>query len=64
MRNKYPGICFRCGKRVEPRQGHFERAWGGADRWRVQHAECAIKYRGTMVGRATLVTTKQTKEQL
>lgn len=44
MRNKYPGTCYRCGKRVEANQGHFER-YNNA--WRTQHAECAIKYRGT-----------------
>lgn len=42
MRNKYPGICYRCGKPVEKGAGHFERHKG---RWRVQHAECAIKAR-------------------
>jgi hypothetical protein len=45
MRNKYPGTCYRCGKRVEVGEGHFERIPGKG--WRVQHAECAIKYRGT-----------------
>lgn len=44
MRNKYPGICYRCGKLVQPGQGHFERHKG---KWRVQHASCAIEYRGT-----------------
>lgn len=44
MRNKYPGICYRCGKQVDARAGHFERYQGG---WRLQHATCAIKYRGT-----------------
>lgn len=49
MRNAYPGICYRCGKRVEAGEGHFERIKGAryGFRWRVQHAECAIKYRGT-----------------
>jgi hypothetical protein len=42
MRNKYPGICYRCGKRVEKGEGHFERHQGS---WRTQHAECAIKAR-------------------
>jgi hypothetical protein len=42
MRNKYPGKCYRCGKIVERQKGHFERFQRG---WRVQHAECAIKYR-------------------
>lgn len=44
MRNKYPGICYRCGRRVEVGDGHFERFRGG---WRTQHASCAIEHRGT-----------------
>jgi hypothetical protein len=44
MRNKFPGVCYRCGKLVEPGDGHFERFLGG---WRTQHASCAIKFRGT-----------------
>lgn len=48
MRNKYPGVCYRCGKRVEPGAGHFELIKGTYPRrWRTQHAGCAIKYRGT-----------------
>lgn len=43
MRNKYPGICYRCGKHVEAGAGHFELFIG---RFRVQHAECAIEHRG------------------
>ena len=42
MRNKYPGVCYRCGHIVEKGAGHFERHKGG---WRTQHAECAIKHR-------------------
>ncbi len=38
MRNKYAGICYKCGKIVEPGQGYFERKNNG---WRVQHAEHA-----------------------
>lgn len=44
MRNRYPGICYRCSERVEAGAGHFERHNGG---WRTQHAECAIAYRGS-----------------
>ena len=44
MRNKYPGICYRCGKIVNTNEGHFERYKGS---WRVQHAKCAIKFRGS-----------------
>ena len=43
MRNRFPGMCYRCGKRVEVGAGHFERFQGG---WRTQHAECAIEFRG------------------
>lgn len=42
MRNKYGGVCYRCGKYVKPGEGHFERKFG---RWRVQHASCAIEHR-------------------
>ena len=44
MRNRFPGICYRCSTRVEVGDGHFERHAGG---WRTQHADCAIKWRGT-----------------
>lgn len=44
MRNKYSGICYRCGENVPPGEGHFERFRGS---WRTQHASCAIKFRGT-----------------
>lgn len=46
MRNKYPGYCYRCGQHVKKGEGHFERKRG---HWRLQHADCAIKYRGTNV---------------
>jgi hypothetical protein len=42
VRNRYAGTCYRCGHRVAPGAGHFERHKGG---WRAQHAECAIAYR-------------------
>jgi hypothetical protein len=44
MRNKYPGICYRCQKAVAVGDGHFERFKNG---WRTQHASCAIEFRGT-----------------
>lgn len=44
MRNKHPGRCYRCGEWCAAGDGHFERFAGG---WRVQHASCAIKFRGT-----------------
>ena len=40
MRNKYPGICYRCSLLVPKGEGHFERIKGG---WRTQHASCCIK---------------------
>ena len=55
-RNKYPGTCYRCGKTVPAGEGHFERIpvrkrqdgrAPESGKWRTQHAECAIKYRGT-----------------
>lgn len=46
LRNKYPGYCYRCGGFVDRGKGHFERKNGY---WRIQHADCAIKYRGTNI---------------
>lgn len=43
-RNAFAGYCYRCGELVKPNAGHFERYLGA---WRVQHAECAIHYRGS-----------------
>jgi len=42
MRNKHPGICYRCNEWCPAGDGHFERSRGG---WRVQHAACAISHR-------------------
>lgn len=42
MRNRFPGICYRCGTQVAKGAGHFERYQG---EWRTQHADCAIKAR-------------------
>ncbi len=42
MRNKHPGVCYRCGKRVEVGEGHFQRSKG---KWIIQHAQCAIDAR-------------------
>jgi len=41
MRNKYKGICYKCGKEVAVGAGHFERDGKGG--WRVQHVEHAKK---------------------
>lgn len=52
MRNKYAASCYRCGETVDPGAGHFERVAisPAHSRWRTQHADCAIAYRGTDVG--------------
>lgn len=50
MRNQFAGTCYRCGETVEAGAGHFEKTPFSRG-WRVQHAECAIKFRGTDVGK-------------
>lgn len=45
MRNKYPGTCYRCSKKVEVGDGHFEKMPHTRNKWRVQHADCAIYHR-------------------
>jgi len=47
MRNKYSGMCYRCGELVKPGEGHFQRTNG---KWLVQHAEGAIICRNTNIG--------------
>lgn len=42
MRNQYPGVCYRCGSMVAPKEGHFERHGG---RWRTIHAGCVFMQR-------------------
>jgi len=44
MRNRFPGSCYRCHDNVEVGAGHFEKFRHG---WRLQHAECAVAYRGS-----------------
>lgn len=46
MRNKYPGICYYCGKLVAKGQGHFELLNRHTLReWRTIHANCVLKQR-------------------
>lgn len=45
MRNKYAGTCYRCNEHCPAGEGHFERF---GTTWRVQHASCAIEFRGTV----------------
>ena len=44
MRNKYEGICYYCGKKVEKQAGHFEKN-RQTHKWDVIHAECVFKQR-------------------
>ena len=56
MRNRFAGICYRCGENVAPGEGHFEQAGrdhSGKMRWRTQHADCAIIWRGKAFKPAT-----------
>lgn len=45
MRNRYPGTCYVCNKRVEAQQGHFERKKTGTIGWQVQCAEHPLERR-------------------
>lgn len=58
MRNRYGGVCYRCGKWVAPGGGHFERQKG---EWLVQHADCAIAERGSDDGRNEAVAAAKVK---
>lgn len=40
MRNKYPGVCFRCGSAVPAGKGHFQREKG---RWLIRCLPCVGK---------------------
>ena len=59
MRNRYPGVCYRCGEAVAPGEGHFERQRGV---FIVQHATCAIERRGDEQGREEAVTATQARK--
>lgn len=52
MRNKYPGTCYRCGRRVGVNEGYFQLGRKNINvkimgTFLVQHVECSIKYSGT-----------------
>lgn len=49
MRNKYKGVCYKCGKTVDVGEGHFER--NGKGGWRVQHWHHARKVSGELEGK-------------
>jgi hypothetical protein len=64
MRNSYPGICYRCKQTVKTGEGHFENippAQRKGAKWRLQHADCAIIYRGTNMGKEILTTKEPTE---
>lgn len=42
MRNRFSGVCYRCGRTVQKGEGHVERHNAG---WRLQHATCATEAR-------------------
>lgn len=42
MRNKFEGVCYRCGKTVKVGAGHFERSGRS---WRTIHAQCVFDQR-------------------
>lgn len=48
MRNRFPGVCYRCGKVVAKGEGHFQIQRNGKRKppsWHVQHADCCLKFR-------------------
>lgn len=56
MRNKYPGICYYCGKIVNKQEGHFERhKIIGYTNWRTIHSECVLKQRQEKQTEASIV---------
>lgn len=67
MRNRYARKCYRCGLKVEPGAGHFEKVGAKTidrlgegvrgHKWITQHAKCAIENRGNEIvhgGKKTL----------
>lgn len=54
MRNRYTGICYKCGKEVPPGYGFFERH---NHKWRVQCVSCCD-------GRVVKDTDKEVKRVL
>lgn len=61
MRNRYPGTCYWCGKRVEIGEGHFERHNG---RWRVIHAECVFEQRRVKARKKQAMAREQREESV
>lgn len=44
MRNQYKGICYVCGKIVEPYRGFFERDCK-KKLWKVKHYNCVPRHK-------------------
>ena len=65
-RNKYPGICYRCGKGVPVGYGHFEKIRGGPG-WRIKCVKCAsgrvITDKDPGVVRARILAGKEKKDE-
>jgi len=49
-RNKYKGVCYRCGETVDPGEGHYQLSYRHDGKFILQHADCAIKHRGSKKG--------------
>lgn len=59
MRNRYPGICYKCGFEVKVNKGHFERSQG---KWRLQHAACCLMDKEKQGRTLTLQNKKEIEE--
>lgn len=44
--HNYPTNCYRCGMWVGPEEAHFEKHPGFTTKRKVQHTDCAIRWRG------------------
>lgn len=60
MRNRYPGVCYRCGHMVGKGDGHFERHQGD---WRTQHALCKREAEQARIEAAISALETLTKKQ-
>lgn len=64
MRNIYPGVCYRCGEVVAAGEGHYELVPKklrdmGLPKWKTQHADCAIRWRGQQPTREAALTVRK-----
>lgn len=42
MRNKYPGICHKCGDPVDTDKGYVQKNRGGNSKWLTKCVQCVI----------------------